>query len=137
MGLLKQGCFSLITLQKKIIGKSCGSVVSSVTNTMLIPPDLAAIVSLKFTFAVVYNDISFHDLDISFHDLDKEFLIKLIITAHGRAHSLPCSSTPRKPFSVPDPAVSPSTAMSKLSTHTSPTVSYVAYVSQKYIYQNM
>jgi hypothetical protein len=130
MGLLKQGCFSLITLQKKIIGKSCGSVVSSVTNTMLIPPDLAAIVSLKFTFAVVYNDISFHDLD-------KEFLIKSIITAHGRAHSLPCSSTPRKPFSVPDPAVSPSTAMSKLSTHTSPTVSYVAYVSQKYSNQNM
>jgi hypothetical protein len=129
-GTAEARMFFFDNITKKIIGKSCGSVVSSVTNTMLIPPDLAAIVSLKFMFAIVYNDISFHDLD-------KEFLIKSIITAHGRAHSLPCSSTPTKPFSVPDPTVSPSTAMSKLSTHTSPTVSYVAYVSQKYSNQNM
>jgi hypothetical protein len=77
-------CFDRIA--ERIVGKSCASVVSSVTETSLIPPDLAAIVSLKFTFAVVYNDVSFHDVD-------KELLIKSIIVAHGIVHSLPGPQT--------------------------------------------
>jgi hypothetical protein len=75
-------CFDSIA--KRIVGKSCRSVVSLVTRTSLIPPDLASIVSLKFTFAVVYNDVSFHDVD-------KELLIKSIVTAHGGVCSLPAS----------------------------------------------
>jgi hypothetical protein len=116
-------CFDSIV--KRIVGKSCPSVVSSVTKTWLIPLELASIVSLKFTFAVVYNDVSFHDVD-------KELLIKSIILAHGRVRSLPTPqtftpallpATPEKSISPGNLIDSPSTVMARLSTSSSPGVS--------------
>jgi hypothetical protein len=112
-------CFDVIA--KRIVGKMCPSVVSSVTKTYLIPPELASIVSLKFTFAVIYNNVSFHDVE-------KELLIKSIITAHGRARSLPgpqtlipalLPSTPNKSVPPGNLMVSPSKAMARLSTSSS------------------
>jgi hypothetical protein len=85
-GTAEARMFCFDSIAKKIVGKLCHFVVSSVTKTSLIPPDLASIVSLKFTFDVVYNDVSFHDVE-------KELLIKLIITVHGRVHSLPGTQT--------------------------------------------
>jgi hypothetical protein len=101
------------------------SIISSVTKTSLIPLDLASIVLLKFMFVVVYNDVSFHDVD-------KELLIKLIITVHGRVRSLPGPQTltPALLPSTPDKSIClgnlmdlPSIAMARLSTSFSPGVS--------------
>ena len=44
---------------KAIIGRPCSSLIGSVTNASSIPPQLAAIVSQKFTFAVIFTDKSF------------------------------------------------------------------------------
>jgi hypothetical protein len=63
-------CFDGIV--KRIIGKSCTLLLSSVTCTSTIPQDLAAIVSLKFTFVVAYNEMPYEDLE-------NELLIKSII----------------------------------------------------------
>lgn len=63
-------CFDDIV--KRIIGKSCTLLLSSVTCTSTIPPDLAAIASLKFTFVVAYNEMPYEDLE-------NELLIKSII----------------------------------------------------------
>jgi hypothetical protein len=85
-------------------------------------------VSLKFTFAIVNNDVSFHDVE--------ELLIKAIITSHGSVRSL---SSPQTLISVLLPStldkfvsarnlmVSPSTAMARLSTSSSPGVSLPIY----------
>ncbi|KAL5656221.1 hypothetical protein ACJX0J_035540, partial [Zea mays] len=82
---------------------------------------LTTTVSLKFTFAVVYNQTSFEDLE-------KGLLIKSIIASHGRDLSLPSPklnvpvypSTLAKLLSATKQAISPSTTMSKLSTNISP-----------------
>jgi hypothetical protein len=126
-------CFDGIA--KRIVGKTCPSIVSSVTKTSLIPPKLASIVSLKFTFAVVYNDVSFHDV--------KELLIKAIITSHGRVCSLSSPqtlipallpSTPDKSISAGNLMVSPSTPMARLSTSFSLGVSLPIYSSLSPLY---
>jgi hypothetical protein len=49
---MRMFCFDNVA--KRIIGKTCTFLLTSVTNTSNIPPDLAAIVSIKFTFVVVY-----------------------------------------------------------------------------------
>jgi hypothetical protein len=127
-------CFDGIA--KRIVGKTCLSVVSSVTKTSLIPPELESIVSLKFTFAIVYNDVAFHDVE-------KELLIKAIITSHGRVCSLSSPqtlippllpSTPDKFVSTRNLMVSPSTAMARLSTSSSPGVSLPIYSSLSPLY---
>jgi hypothetical protein len=124
-GTAEARMFCFDSVAKRIIGKSCPFVVSSITRTSLIPPDLASIVSLKFTFIVVYNDVSFHDVE-------KELLIRSIITTHERVHSLPGPQafTTALPPPTPDKFVSltnlidlPSRAMVKLSTSPSPSVS--------------
>jgi hypothetical protein len=126
-------CFDSIT--KKIIGKPCPSVVSSVTKTLLIPPDLASIVSLKFIFVVVYNDVSFYDVE-------KELQIKSTITAYGRVHSLRGTQTltTALPLATLDKSTSftnlidsPSTAMARLSTSPSPSVSLPIYNSLPFL----
>jgi hypothetical protein len=112
---------SLDGIAKRIVGKTCHSVVSSVTETSLIPPELASIVSLKFMFVVVYNDVSFHDVE-------KELLIKAIITSHGRVQSL---SSPQTII----PALLPSTPdKSRLSTSSFPGVSLPIYNSLSPLY---
>jgi hypothetical protein len=64
--------FYFDNVAKRIIGKSCPSLLTLVTDTSNIPPDLAAIVSLKFTFVVIYNLMSFQNQE-------KELLIKSVI----------------------------------------------------------
>ncbi|ONM02782.1 hypothetical protein ZEAMMB73_Zm00001d031369 [Zea mays] len=108
-------CFDNVA--KRIIGKTCTSLLTSVTDASNIRPDLAAIVSLKFTFVVVYNLMSFQNQE-------KELLIKSVIASHGRDLSLPSTklsipmhpSTPTKLLSRTRQAISPSTALSNLST---------------------
>jgi hypothetical protein len=108
-------CFDNIA--KIIIGKTCPSLVSSLNDPSTIPPEIAAIVSLKFTFAVVF--------DRSFRAREKTLLMKSIVTTHGRSHPLPHSqqtthlefpSTPTKNPTLPGTPHSPSMAISKLST---------------------
>jgi hypothetical protein len=79
-------CFDNIA--KIIIGKTCPSLVASLNVPSTIPPEIAAIVSLKFTLAVVIDDRSFRARE-------KTLLIKSIITAHGRNHPLPHSPQTR------------------------------------------
>jgi hypothetical protein len=127
---------SLDGIANRIVGKTCHYVVSSVTETSLIPPELASIVSLKFMFVVVYNDVSFHDVE-------KELLIKAIITSHGRVQSLSSPQTiiPALLPSTPDKSVSagklmvlPSTTMARLSTSSFPGVSLPIYNSLSPLY---
>jgi hypothetical protein len=127
-------CFDGIA--KRIVQKTCSFVVSSVTKTSLIPPELVSIVSLRFTFAIIYNDVSFHDVE-------KELLIKAIITLHGRVHFLSSPetlipallpSTPDKSVSARNLMVSPSTAMARLSTSSSLGVSLPIYSSLPPLY---
>jgi hypothetical protein len=58
-GTVKIRMFGFDNVAKRIVGKPRTSILTSVTDTSNIPPDLAAIVSLKFTFTVVYNQMSF------------------------------------------------------------------------------
>jgi hypothetical protein len=83
MAPLKLRMFCFDNIAKRIIGKPCTSLLTSSTSTSSIPPDLAVIVSLKFTFAVVYNEMSFQVLG-------KELFIKLVIASHGRDLSYRC-----------------------------------------------
>jgi hypothetical protein len=73
-------CFDSIA--KAISGKSCSSIIASTTNTIAIPPEIAAIISLKFTFAVIFNQRSFSSQN-------KVLLIKSIVATHEREHLLP------------------------------------------------
>jgi hypothetical protein len=50
-------CFDNIV--KHIIGKPCSYLLGSAPNTTTIPPEIASIVSLKFTFAVGYTQESY------------------------------------------------------------------------------
>jgi hypothetical protein len=109
-------CFDNIA--KIIIGKTCPSLVASLNDPSNLPPEIAAMVPLKFTFAVVFDDSSFRARE-------KTLLIKSIVTTHGRSHQLPHSqqtthlefpSTPTKNPTLPGTLHSPSMAISKLST---------------------
>ena len=50
-------CFDNIA--RYIVGKSCEVILRSTNAATPIPPDLAQIVSLKFTFRVIPDDSSF------------------------------------------------------------------------------
>jgi hypothetical protein len=72
--------FYFDNISKRIIGKSCTSLLALVTDTLSIPPDLGAIVSLKLTFVVVYNQMSFQDLEKT-HQVSHSFTWKRPILA--------------------------------------------------------
>ncbi|AQK78917.1 hypothetical protein ZEAMMB73_Zm00001d035371 [Zea mays] len=120
-GTAEMRMFCFDNIAKRIIGKPCASLLTSATSTSNIPPDLAAIVSLKFTFAVVYNEMSFQ---VS----EKELFIKSVIASHGRDLTFPSPklkipvqpSTPTQLLGAAKQPVSPSSALSKLSTAISP-----------------
>lgn len=76
MTLLKCECSVSTTLPRKLLGNHT-TLLSSVTGTSTILLDLTLIVSLKFTFVVVYNQISFVDLE-------KELFMKSFIASYGR-----------------------------------------------------
>jgi hypothetical protein len=50
-------CFDSIV--KTIIGKPCSYLLGSTTNTAMIPPEIASIVSLKYRFVVTYSEESY------------------------------------------------------------------------------
>jgi hypothetical protein len=111
-------CFDNIA--KTIIGKPCSSLLGSTANTTIVPPEITAIISLKFRFAVNYNQESYWGRE-------KVFLIKSTVAAYGRNHALPqiqqnaimlSPSTPIKSAAATKIEDSPSTAISKLSTDT-------------------
>ncbi|PWZ37860.1 hypothetical protein Zm00014a_005131 [Zea mays] len=120
-GTAEMRMFCFDNIAKRIIGKPCASLLTSATSTSNIPPDLAAIVSLKFTFAVVYNEMSFQ---VS----EKELFIKSVIASHGRDLTFPSPklkipvqpSTPTQLLGAAKQQVSPSSSLSKLSTAISP-----------------
>jgi hypothetical protein len=122
-GTAEMRMFCFDNIAKRIIGKPCASLLTSATSTSNIPPDLAAIVSLKFTFAVVYNEMSFQ---VS----EKELFIKSVIASHGRDLTFPSPklkipvqpSTPTQLLGAAKQQVSPSSSLSKLSTAISPEV---------------
>ncbi|PWZ28208.1 hypothetical protein Zm00014a_038889 [Zea mays] len=114
-------------LTRHIVGKSCEIVLRSVTEQSPIPPDLAQIISLKFTFRVTIDNQSLFQQT----SRPNVFRINSIVAAHGRQCSLPMQirnsdqqgpSTPQnksKPMLLED---SPSIALEKLSTTTPTTV---------------
>jgi hypothetical protein len=115
-------CFDNIA--KTIIGKPCSSLLGSTANTIIIPPEIIAIISLKFRFAVNYNKESYWGRE-------KVVLIKSIVAVYGRNHALPqiqqnaimlSPSTPIKSVAATKIEDSPSTARSKLSTDTTSVV---------------
>jgi hypothetical protein len=76
-------CFN--NVGKQIVGKSCEIVLRGVSEHSPIPPDLAQIISLKFTFRVTVDDQSFFQQN----NHPNVLRINSIITAHGRQQSLP------------------------------------------------
>jgi hypothetical protein len=78
-GTAEAEMFCFDDIAKVIIGKSCSSIIGSTSDSGAIPPEIAAIVSLKFTFVVIFNTRSFSGPD-------KVLLIKSIVRTHGREH---------------------------------------------------
>jgi hypothetical protein len=73
-------CFGEIARQ--IVGKPVQQVLKSARAFGDIPPDIAAIVSMRFTFSVVLTQQSFYKQD-------KTYQITSIIASHGRQRALP------------------------------------------------
>ena len=107
-------CFDNIA--RRIISKPCETIIKSIRHPTDTPPDLAAIISLKFTFAITITDASYHLRN-------KVFQINSILASHGRQHLLTnaqeqAPSTPPKLPLLTLMADSPTTAMQKLQTTT-------------------
>jgi hypothetical protein len=69
----------------RIVGKSCQTLFSTSDVSRGPPPDLAAIVSLKFTLAVTINMSAFCVTN-------RIFSILSVLTHHGRQASIPCAT---------------------------------------------
>lgn len=120
-------CFD--TVARHIVGRPCETVLKQATEAAPIPPDLAQIVSLKFTFRVTASNQTFAQREKQPTVLQ----INSIVVVHGRQHSLPSGiqntidqgpSTPNKEATLKLLEESPSTAMERLSTKVSKDVSY-------------
>lgn len=120
-------CFD--TVARHIVGRPCETVLKQATEAAPIPPDLAQIVSLKFTFRVTASNQTFAQREKQPIVLQ----INSIVVVHGRQHSLPSGiqntidqgpSTPNKEATLKLLEESPSTAMERLSTKVSKDVSY-------------
>ncbi|ONM60686.1 replication protein A 70 kDa DNA-binding subunit A isoform X5 [Zea mays] len=116
--------FAFDNVARTIIGKPCPTVVASFPDASAIPPEIAAIVSRKYTFIIEFNSQSFRFLE-------KTLLIKGIVASYGRMTSLPIVQekddvqlplTPTKNKLITTAAESPSTPMSRLSTADSPSM---------------
>lgn len=127
-GTAEAQMFCFDNIARRIVGKSCEAVVKSMKRSSGTPPDLAAIVSQKFTFAVSITDSSFDTMT-------KVFRIESIITSHGRQRTIPQitdyahqegPTTPLKISTAIFPQDTPTTAMKGLTTATaSPTDLYL------------
>ncbi|AQK54412.1 Retrotransposon-like protein [Zea mays] len=111
-------CFDSIA--KRIVGKSCQTLFSTSDVSRGPPPDLAAIISLKFTFVVTINMSAFSVTN-------RVFSILSVLTSHGRQASIPCATqnlsqqqmlTQDNIIDVTTTQESPATSIAKLSTST-------------------
>eukprot|EP00267_Zea_mays_P046786 XP_020399184.2 uncharacterized protein LOC109942132 [Zea mays] len=117
-------CFDNIA--RYIVGKSCEVILRSTNAATPIPPDLAQIVSLKFTFRVIPDDSSFDNQD----QVPIALRIISITVAHGRQHALPLkptniiegTSTPQNKLQLQLIENSPSNPFQNLSTSTPPPI---------------
>lgn len=123
-------CFENVAT--KIVGKSSASLLASAADPEITPPDIAAIVSLKFTFVVTYDNESYGGQS-------KIFLIRSILATYGRDSLLPQIqgnvdiTYPNTPMQLTAKEhKSPSTAMSNLTTNSPP---HVKYNVHKYIFR--
>uniref|UniRef100_A0A0A9A4Y5 Replication factor A C-terminal domain-containing protein n=1 Tax=Arundo donax TaxID=35708 RepID=A0A0A9A4Y5_ARUDO len=73
---------SFSEIARRIVGKNVEAVMRSARRTDGIPPDIAAIVSLKFTFNITLTDQSYHEEN-------KVYQINSIVACHGRQHPMP------------------------------------------------
>ncbi|PUZ40479.1 hypothetical protein GQ55_9G427200 [Panicum hallii var. hallii] len=71
-------CFGNVAAH--IVGKSAEYVMASARQGGNIPPDIAAIVSEKFTFSINMTENSYHTAN-------KTYIINSVITAHGKQRS--------------------------------------------------
>jgi hypothetical protein len=76
-GTCKAEFFRFDTIAKRIVGKPRDNLVTTARTSQGFPPDLAAIVSLKFTFAITLNMSSFSVTN-------RVFSILYVVTNHGR-----------------------------------------------------
>ncbi|AQL00817.1 hypothetical protein ZEAMMB73_Zm00001d044750, partial [Zea mays] len=111
-------CFD--TIARRIVGKSCQTLFSTSDVSRGPPPDLAAIVSLKFTLAVTINMSAFCVTN-------QIFSILSVLASHGRQASIPCATqnlsqqqmfTQESTVDVITTQESPATSFAKLSTST-------------------
>ncbi|AQK45466.1 hypothetical protein ZEAMMB73_Zm00001d026098 [Zea mays] len=109
-------CFD--TIAKRIIGKPCDTLITTPIAPQGFPPDLAAIVSLKFTFVVTLNMSAFSVTN-------RVFSILYVLTNHGRQTSVPSTmlNYPQEQLLTQDDMFestatqdSPATSFAKLST---------------------
>jgi hypothetical protein len=73
-------CFDSVA--KRIVGKPCEALLRSMDISGNTPPELTAIVGLKFTFAINININSFYSTA-------KIFNVDSILETHGRQESVP------------------------------------------------
>ncbi|PWZ53669.1 Ferredoxin--NADP reductase, chloroplastic [Zea mays] len=109
-------CFD--TIAKRIVGKPCDTLITTTMTSQGFPPDLAAIVSLKFTFVVTLNMSAFSVTN-------RVFSILYVLTNHGRQTSVPPTvlNYPQEQLLTQDDIFestatqdSPATSFAKLST---------------------
>ncbi|XP_023158029.1 uncharacterized protein [Zea mays] len=119
-GTAEANMFCFENVATKIVGKSSASLLASAADPEITPPDIAAIVSLKFTFVVTYDNESYGG-----HS--KIFLIRSILATYGRDSLLPQIqgnvdiTYPNTPMQLTAKEhKSPSTAMSNLTTNSPP-----------------
>jgi hypothetical protein len=100
------------------VGKPCDTLITTPIASQGFPPDLAAIVSLKFTFVVTLNMSAFSVTN-------RVFSILYVLTNHGRQTSVPSTmlNYPQEQLLTQDDMFestatqdSPATSFAKLST---------------------
>ncbi|CAL4928117.1 unnamed protein product [Urochloa decumbens] len=93
-------CFGQIG--QRIVGKPVEQVMRTVRRNEEFPPDIAGIVSQKYTFTVTVANQSFYTRN-------RSFMVCSIIASYGRQRAIPqaaASSSSRRPSNPRDPAAS-------------------------------
>jgi hypothetical protein len=117
-GTTEAEMFCIDGIAKQIIGKPCEFLIKTLGVSRSIPPDLSAIIGLKFTFAVNININSYYSRDMILN-------VNSILQAHGRQQPLAGLQAVTKdedPFKTDESTLplltqdSPATALQKLST---------------------
>uniref|UniRef100_A0A0A9HHB1 Uncharacterized protein n=1 Tax=Arundo donax TaxID=35708 RepID=A0A0A9HHB1_ARUDO len=73
-------CFGEVA--RCIVGKLVEALIRSARRGEHIPPDLAAIVSQRFTFGIIMTDQSYDNED-------KSYQVTSIMASHGREQTIP------------------------------------------------